>query len=532
MRLKRIQTQEDGFTLALVMIASLFISLTIFATVSAVKGDVRLTDRDLDRKQAYEAAEAGIADYQYHLNSDTNYWTKCVPSPANAVNQLGSTSNRKTVPGSSGATYSIELVPATGKSSCSTTDPSGSMIEQSATSVGTFRIRSTGYSGPVQQRIVATFKRSSFLDYVYFTQLETSDPVTYGYTSSAAIAGANSQCSKTEATGRYDAPIPSTSDYCDRILFADGEKINGPLHTNDKLRVCGTPVFGRTFADKIEVSDPAGYSASSSCPGTPNFVGEKKFGAQALTPPATNGSLANVSGATKFVGSVRIVLNGNTYSGLTSTGATIPTTTIPTSGVIYIANDPSRPCTASYSPFTVKDQQTEYNDLGCGNALVSGSYSGQVTIAAENDIVIEGNLCRGSCSGSPSGSGLLGLIANNFVRVRHPLTTNSTTRTDCAGASNASSSTYTPVTRIDAAILSIDHSFIVDHYNCGASLGTLTVNGAISQKYRGPVGIVGSTTPGYDKNYNYDDRLKYVSPPNFLDPVQSSWTVQRQTLDP
>ena len=212
---------------------------------------------------------------------------------------------------------------------------------------------------------------------------------------------------------------------------------------------------------------------------------------------------------------------------LTNTGATIGPTPIPASGVIYVSN---QSCAVTYSPFNVRDQATEYNDLGCGNALVSGTYTGQLTIAAENDIIIEGNLCRGtSCSGNPSGSGLLGLIANNFVRVRHPLNNNDTDRGNCNGAQNAN---YTKVSRIDAAILAIDHSFIVDHYNCGAALGTLTVNGAISQKFRGPVGIVGSNTPGYEKDYNYDDRLKYISPPQFLDPIQSSWSVQRETLDP
>ena len=35
--------------------------------------------------------------------------------------------------------------------------------------------------------------------------------------------------------------------------------------------------------------------------------------------------------------------------------------------------------------------------------------------------------------------------------------------------------------------MSLQHSFIVDNYDCGQS-GTLTVNGAIVQKYRGPVG--------------------------------------------
>ena len=84
--------------------------------------------------------------------------------------------------------------------------------------------------------------------------------------------------------------------------------------------------------------------------------------------------------------------------------------------------------------------------------------------------------------------------------------------------------------RIDAAILAIEHSFIVDHYDCGAALGTLTVKGAISQKFRGPVGTHRAGT-GYLKNYKYDDRLRYMEPPNFLDPVEPAWHIQRETLD-
>jgi hypothetical protein len=60
-------------------------------------------------------------------------------------------------------------------------------------------------------------------------------------------------------------------------------------------------------------------------------------------------------------------------------------------------------------------------------------------------------------------------------------------------------------------------------------MGTLEVNGAIAQKFRGAVGTSGGT--GYFKNYVYDDRLRYEAPPHFLNPVQSAWHVQRQTLD-
>jgi hypothetical protein len=53
----------------------------------------------------------------------------------------------------------------------------------------------------------------------------------------------------------------------------------------------------------------------------------------------------------------------------------------------------------------------------------------------------------------------------------------------------------------------------------------LHIDGAIAQRYRGPVGQSGSNATGYLKQYVYDQRLKYLSPPKFLDPVASSWGV-------
>jgi hypothetical protein len=53
------------------------------------------------------------------------------------------------------------------------------------------------------------------------------------------------------------------------------------------------------------------------------------------------------------------------------------------------------------------------------------------------------------------------------------------------------------------------------------------VTGSIAQLFRGPVGTGGRTlASGYAKNYAYDDRLKTLSPPDFLDPVQASWRLQ------
>ncbi len=116
-----------------------------------------------------------------------------------AVNLTGSTARRRSVPGTTGSEYAIELIPRTGQTQCLESDPVNTMIEQSGSSVGTFRIRSTGYADDSEVSLVATFKRASFLDFLYFTQLETSDPVTYS--NQQTINGAYQQCTKTVRRG-------------------------------------------------------------------------------------------------------------------------------------------------------------------------------------------------------------------------------------------------------------------------------------------------------------------------------------------
>jgi hypothetical protein len=535
--------EEGGFTMVAVVTSVALVSILVGVSVAATNSDQGLLQRDIGQKRAYAAAQAGIADYTYHLNNDSGYWTRCtsVPTP-NAVNQQGAISRYRPVDPNvpAGPQYAIELIPATGQSACNSSNPTVSMLESTGPNIGTFRIRSTGYSGPPgasgteKQSIVATYKQATFLDYVYFTQLETSDPVTYGYANpSSALTGAYSQCTKFRRDGRESSPIPGTNgrDYCDQIVFVDGDHIDGPLHTNDDLCIDtgDHPTFGRSAADLIEVSSPPrGYGSPSSggCSSNASLPSPGAFttNAPVLTPPTTNGSLKTFAGPTyTYTGQTKIVLSGNTMS--INGGSFIP---FPTDGVVYVQSS----CSTTYSPFTAT-----YPSSSCaGNAIVhsQGNYSGQLTIAAENDIIIDGSITRASSS-----SDLLGLVANNFIRVMHPIcpssntgcttTTAETSKGDCNGGVNGDTG-LNPLNdlRIDAALLAIDHSFIVDHYDCGSRLGTLTVNGAIAQKFRGAVGTTGGT--GYIKDYNYDDRLRYQEPPHFFDPVQSAWHVQRETL--
>jgi Tfp pilus assembly protein PilX len=531
----RARRNEEGYTMIAVVGAIALITTLVGSALAASNLDLGLVRRDLDDKRALAAAQAGLADYSYHLNNDTGYWTRCtnVPTP-HAVNQASAAQpgNRRAVPGSSdGSTYRIDLLPATGQSACSTTDPVGSMLEQSGSSTGTFRIRSTGYAGDTKQAVVATYKQASFLDYVYFTQLETSDPVTYGYPNpSAALTGAYAQCTKFRREGRQSAPIPNSGgQLCTQIVFVGDDHVDGPMHTNDDLLICGNATFGRSTADVIEVSaPPTGWASGCGGSANPNFIGPFVTNAPVLTPPPTNGELRTIAGPTyTYTGSTQITLSGNNMT-VTSGGTTIGPVAVPTSGVVYVQNGVG--CSSNYSPHTI----TYPPSSGCGNAIVhtSGSYTSQLTIAAENDIVVDDDIIR-------SGSGLLGLVANNFVRVKHPLcpsgnlgcsggTISSQTDSDsCNGGVNGTGSQSN--LRIDAALLAIDHSFIVDHYACGGSLGELEVNGAIAQKFRGAVGTTSGT--GYLKDYNYDDRLRYLEPPHFFDPVEAAWHVQRETLD-
>jgi Tfp pilus assembly protein PilX len=502
---------QGGFTMIAVLGAILIVTMLVTAALAATNGDQKLIQLDMQQKRAYAAAQAGIADYTYHLNNDNGYWARCtsVPSP-NAVNLQGSTANRRAVPGSTdGSAYAIELIPATGQSACSSSNPTGTMLESNGPNIGTFRIRSTGFSGNEKQSIIATYKQATFLDYVYFTQLETSDPVTYGFTNpSSNLDAAYAQCTKFRRDGRPRTNSTTPSSICDTIVFVGGDHIDGPMHTNDDFCINGsdTPSMGRNAADIVEVAaSPPGYhSASSSgngCTGgaTKPSPGTFATNAPVLTPPATNTTLKAFAGPSyTYTGQTTITLSGTSMS--INGGASVP---IPSDGVVYVQNGTG--CTTSYSPFNTTYPATS----GCGTAIVQGNYSGQLTIAAENDVLISGNLIR-------SGSGLLGLVANNFVRIKHP----------CTNGTNGTGSMTNP--QVDAAILAIDHSFIVDNYNCGAGLGSLQVNGAIAQKFRGAVGTVGAS--GYIKDYNYDDRLRYQEPPHFFDPVQSAWHVQRETL--
>jgi type II secretory pathway pseudopilin PulG len=547
---------EDGFTMIVTVIGMSVLALLVLVAVTAVNGDAQLTSRDFSRKQAYEAAKAGIDEYAFRLHKNTAYWASCtqVEEP-NAVNQKGSTAKRRSVPGLAGAQYAIELIPATGYGSCNPTNistASASMLEPEGLMEKTFRIRSNGYYGDSHVSVMATFKPASFLDYVYFTQYETSDPVSYA--TEELKYGAEKQCEKflregrtetalknkagqemNEQGGVYEGKSGERKKYCTTISFVSGDNIKGPMHTNDAFVICQTaqrPILGRGVEDAVEVGagSPGWYPTSksflnsgSNCGGEPEIKGQFRLNSAVIVPPETNSELATIAEpAYRFSGEVSICLNGATMTvgkGQSCTEQTLP---FPSNGVIYVS---SRSCTGLYTPFNLTYPTTATE---CGNVNLKGTYSKPLTIAAANDVIISGNVTK------TSEEGMLGLIANNFIRIYHPVTLETVKRTEgsktieevvCKG--NAAG--YIENLNIEAALLAIKHSIIVDNYNCGSSLGTLSVKGALAQKFRGAVGTTGGT--GYIKNYEYDGLLKLTEPPSFIQPIKSDWVIGRETTE-
>ena len=150
-----------------------------------------------------------------------------------------------------------------------------------------------------------------------------------------------------------------------------------------------------------------------------------------------------------------------------------------------------------------------------GNLYVEGTVNGRLTVATQNDAVITGNI---TYAGGLTGDDVLGVVAQNYIEVYHPVTHSGT---------ELRTSSSTNVLQIDAALQALQHVVTVQSYDQGTPQGTLQVRGTIAQNYRGPVGTHsgGTIATGFAKDYAYDTRLKYGPPPYFPHWTNASWTV-------
>lgn len=516
---------ERGVALITILIA-LGVLLALAVTVLEFASSSRTISRhDQSWNAALNAAEAGVDDYLFHLNENSGYSEYSDTNPP---------------PDGNGAF--TEFVPVPGGS----TD--GEYTYRADTSQlatdGTIALTSTGRVRTARRTIQAILRRRNFLDYVYFTDYETSDPATYTGSPFTATQ-AQTECALHYYEGRNSR--------CTEIVFITGDVINGPMHTNDAFKVCGNPRFnGNTSTSWNPTS---GNRWRDNCPTSrPTFAnsGDPKYVAPLALPPSNAAIRSQTSpslGGCLYTGPTRIRLLASGQMSVTSPFSkdtrngcpTNGTGSLPRNGVIFVQNVPSSSADVNYTagcPYSVNGRTHplglpiagDVTTYGCrnGDAFVEGTLKGQLTIAADNNIVVTHSVVY---DGGLSGRDLLGLVANNYVEVWHPVSCTSGTRSSCnldadfPGESRTGRPNSSPT--IQAAVLAVNHSFRVQNHAIGSALGSLSVDGAIGQRYRGPVGTTsgGTAVTGYSKNYRYDRRLKYLSPPHFLDPVASAWAI-------
>jgi type II secretory pathway pseudopilin PulG len=536
---------ESGFAMVVVIASILIMSILAVGALTLSSAQQKLARRDQDSSGSLQAAQSGVDDYLARLQADPNYWTKGNVDTANAA-----FTTPTSVPGAaSGAkfTYSIDT----------------SKIQ----SQGFMSLVATGYVKNRKRTLTVRLEKQSFLDYMYFTQFETLDPVAY--------SSPPSGCNKYNYT-TPGQPTARTNPPCTNINFASTDTLKGPVYSQDKVLLDGSPKFTGTY--RTGWNDPAGllYGCVSSC--SPSFA--KGKGYAFINFPSTNSALRPYADPAVgglgclFAGPTNIVFDGVvggvgkmtvTSPGTSSTKSTgacgmrnwstpqqIP---VPSGQVIWV-DSRSGSCSSFPSGFPYpisadknsSDNPAKLKPLcGNGDVYVQGWVKGQVTIGAVNNIFVTNHLRyvgtntittpaslatgvptssdpTSASSDSPAadvaGTDILGLAAANFVQVYHPL---DSAQSD---ANNVSSSPY-PLTNflIEAAIVASSDSFIVPDWNKGPVLGVLSVKGAIIQQFRGPVATGGgsSLSTGYAKNYAYDDRLRTLNPPHLADLASSSW---------
>ena len=266
---------EDGVAMITVLISSMIVLALFAAVTSYAVGSLNLSRRDQDWNGALASAEAGIDDFVLRLNLDPAWADKvsstqsCSTSPTKALRRC---STWASVPGVSTAefTYSVESISSTAGISLLT----------------------TGRVGGLQRTIRTIIKRTTFLDYAYFSDRETSNPDyfdTPDWTATQITAEqANNWCDAYWFQGSRTGQDPRNlhartanpsgvatrfdTKPCDVTEFSSGDTFTGPVRPNDVLFFQGGSTFDAN--SYVTIGRP---SSPTTTPTSSNNYGEGNF---------------------------------------------------------------------------------------------------------------------------------------------------------------------------------------------------------------------------------------------------------------
>jgi hypothetical protein len=258
------------------------------------------------------------------------------------------------------------------------------------------------------------------------------------------------------------------------IYFFSSDVLFGPVHSNDRFNMAGTPTFhGMVTSTEDFYEFPYLYTE-------PEFLGGSNFRSEEKPLP-TDEQLnelraAAQSGGLKFENPIDIELYPNGQASIfeTNTGITYDVELSSINGVI-----------SSSEEVTMK-----------------GQLDGLLTVHSEKNIEITGDLIYvDNPIENENSNDMLGLVSEGNVIVD-----------EYAHLDNGNQNLT-----IHASIMALEKSFYVEQYSQGSPRGELTLLGGIIQETRGAVGTFsgGSSRSGYTKNYSYDERLLRMHPPSF-----------------
>jgi len=621
------RTESGQMAIVLVLGVTLILSLTsLLLTTTSAQHDSIINNVVLE-KLSYRAVEAGIADVSYELNANFDllscnssntpgsFESSSTPSLAsNSAGVLASCSSETPfnvwipVADTGQAPFVPEFYLITNPTFAPPTyNPGSGTYNPSNTAETPVSVEIVGAAGRgadvIYQNTTAVFEASNqFLLNTYWTQFNDLDPDAY----TKATGQPPPDCEHWDWQWNAAATDEHTNsnDYgtCDELInpWETGDTVHGPVFSDDSTYVEGTPVFfgpvttADPYCQFVDPDSSASWSKSN-CAGV-NAVtppGGSTFGASVESLPANNDSLEPIAAAQGciYLGPTYITLNGPTASAPASMtvmgagggspvvatssranqcrpstpGASVP---LPTDGVVYVADaSDAGPCAAQ--PALPNEIEASEAPPGClGDAIVNGSLYGDLTIAASNNIVIDGNItyCQDpaapgaapNCPSAPnpsdpvpviSGSGgsadtssVLGMIANRYVELNNPHTsvTPPTSAQICghAGAPPPPACVVGNV-YIDAAILALNNSFIAPGLPSAGKVYTINVIGSVVEKYAASVSLEFNQAQiefeiGYQTDFYWDPRLSVLSPPFFFESGQDgsapNWSITSSSV--